>query len=613
MDNLREQLINEFESVSLDISASQIVSAYQKRQRKFYAIIISSVFCVIIASAVLNMNTGVITNFVTSTGEFLKNCFSDNQIEQYSKHPTEQPTNPKPSEDDAVIPQASSESLTKQEEAQKTSVEALSPQTTSDSSQTYEATDHTEESGLTEVTDPTTSMESFESEKTSDKPQSDTEEKTEPTEEKNEETEATTESNTIAPTSKNKAVSKKISSANIKYIKISKDTIRITKCIPTENKVIIPQTIDGYTVTAIGEGILKGYCDVEEVVLPDTVTKIGDNAFKELDDLEKINIPKNIKYIGDSAFEDCTSITSVNLREVETIGNSAFRGCDGIKAISVPKTAKFVGTKAFAESDGIESAVISSNCDDNNEHNYNYTFADCDNLKSVVISEGVTAVQSYQFYYCQELKKVTFPSTLQSLGTSAFSCCVSLENPSLKNGLKTIGQRAFYKCRALSDIALPESLTAVYKEAFYGCKKLSLVTIPKNVTTLGNMSFGYYDGDKKLNGFTISGYEKTAAKTYALNNGFKFLSRGDAGSQTPGNKVNTTITLDSYIAVLNIGDTYIIKYSVDSPEGDTTFSSSDESVAKVDNTGKVTALKSGKANISVTNNGVTKQFVVVVK
>ena len=111
--------------------------------------------------------------------------------------------------------------------------------------------------------------------------------------------------------------------------------------------------------------------------------------------------------------------------------------------------------------------------------------------------------------------------------------------------------------------------------------------------------------DSRLGGFVIKGYDHTAAKAYASGNGFSFERLG--GEPNP-----TTVTLDKYIALLNVGDEYAIIYTVEKPNGDTAFTSSDTSVAEVDTGGAVKAVGEGKAAINVTNNGATRQLVVIV-
>lgn len=75
----------------------------------------------------------------------------------------------------------------------------------------------------------------------------------------------------------------------------------------------------------------------------------------------------------------------------------------------------------------------------------------------------------------------------------------------------------------------------------------------------------------------------------------------------------TSIKLSKSSAALYVGEKTAIKADVTNPVGDTTYSSSSKSIAKVSSKGKVTAVKKGKATITVKNNGVKKTFKVTVK
>ena len=75
--------------------------------------------------------------------------------------------------------------------------------------------------------------------------------------------------------------------------------------------IIIPQMLDGYTVTAIGDRAFCGneYSDNKvSVTLPDTIKTIGEFAFLGIN-IYSINIPDGLEYIGNGAFWGCDNIT----------------------------------------------------------------------------------------------------------------------------------------------------------------------------------------------------------------------------------------------------------------------------------------------------------------
>ena len=69
-----------------------------------------------------------------------------------------------------------------------------------------------------------------------------------------------------------------------------------------------------------------------------------------------------------------------------------------------------------------------------------------DEIKKVVIKDGVTGIGEYAFRDCSGLTSLTIP-----------------------NSVTSIGELAFYDCSALTSITIPNSVTSIGGGAFYGC------------------------------------------------------------------------------------------------------------------------------------------------
>jgi len=118
------------------------------------------------------------------------------------------------------------------------------------------------------------------------------------------------------------------------YTSNSDGTITITGYTGTDANVVIPATIDGKTVTAIGQTAFRGRL-LESVTIPETVTSIGNSAFQGCASLESVTIPETVTSIGNYAFQGCASLGSVTIPEAVTIiGNSAFRGCASLEIVN---------------------------------------------------------------------------------------------------------------------------------------------------------------------------------------------------------------------------------------------------------------------------------------
>lgn len=75
-------------------------------------------------------------------------------------------------------------------------------------------------------------------------------------------------------------------------------------------QLTVPETIDGYTVTAIGDNAFAGSA-VTQVTLPDTVTSIGECAFENAVSLAQITIGSGMKTIRIFAFRGCSALQTV--------------------------------------------------------------------------------------------------------------------------------------------------------------------------------------------------------------------------------------------------------------------------------------------------------------
>ena len=117
-----------------------------------------------------------------------------------------------------------------------------------------------------------------------------------------------------------------------------------------EGDLIIPEKLDGYTVTAI-EDYTFYYCTgfTGRLVIPDTVEKIGDVAFGGCYNLTEIKLPEKLRSIGKAAFIGCKALTSVELPDLlNSVGQYAFYDCSSLESVSFGSHILSVDADAFA-------------------------------------------------------------------------------------------------------------------------------------------------------------------------------------------------------------------------------------------------------------------------
>ena len=191
------------------------------------------------------------------------------------------------------------------------------------------------------------------------------------------------------------------------------------------------------SVTSIGNGAFYNCTGLTSVTIPDSVTSIGDEAFNNCTRLTSITvkegnpnyssdeygvlfnkdktlliqypignkrtsytIPDSVTSIGDWAFAQCTSLTSVTIgNSVTSIGEAAFWLCTSLTSVTIGNSVTSIGSSAFW-------------C--------------CTGLTSITIPDSVTSIGDYAFIYCTGLTRVTIPDSVTSIGDNAFISCTSL-------------------------------------------------------------------------------------------------------------------------------------------------------------------------------------------
>ena len=89
-------------------------------------------------------------------------------------------------------------------------------------------------------------------------------------------------------------------------------------------------------------------------------------------------------------------------------------------------------------------------------------------IKSVVITPGVTVIGANAFANCLNLTSVSIPSSVTTIGAYAFDGCNSLTSVTIPSSVTTINYDAFRKCSSLTSVTIPSSVTSIGSEAFYG-------------------------------------------------------------------------------------------------------------------------------------------------
>ena len=315
------------------------------------------------------------------------------------------------------------------------------------------------------------------------------------------------------------------------------------------------------TVTVIENSAFSGCTKLEQVNFSNKLTKIESYGFSDCTSLKKITVPDSINSIGNSIFQNCTSLTEVHLSNaLKEISSNTFNGCKKLTTINFPSTLTTIGDSAFYG---------------------------CESLPEAILPSGVEKIESNAFKNCKSLKKAVVPDTVSSIGSSAFYGCEALTDITLGSKLKKIDNQTFYGCAALPSIMIPYNVTTIGDSAFVNCTKLTQITVPRNTTSIASNAFSY---PKKM---TMYGPSDCYAKTYASGKGIKYVTQDIHATSVSLDITEKTaeryddFQLTATIAPLNFTDAVV-------------WTSSNEEVATVSDTGYVEICGVGTAVITVT-------------
>lgn len=138
---------------------------------------------------------------------------------------------------------------------------------------------------------------------------------------------------------------KEVTAESVFDFDVSSGTIKKYKGTATD--VVIPEKINGKTVTTIGKGAF-GRKGLTSVVIPEGVETIDQGAFSA-NSLTTIKLPSTVKQIERLAFGANKNLSKVELNEgLEYIGQQAFFSDTSLAGeITIPSTVKTVMTSAF--------------------------------------------------------------------------------------------------------------------------------------------------------------------------------------------------------------------------------------------------------------------------
>ena len=249
----------------------------------------------------------------------------------------------------------------------------------------------------------------------------------------------------------------------------------ILKYIGADSVLSIPASVTfgstAHTVTTISESVFKGCENLKSVTIPNTIVSIGDDAFNGCNRLPQIIIPNTVTAMGQGAFGGCGSLSIYCAATSKPSQWSSDWNPDNRPVVW--------GVKA--EGDFI---YLITNAARREVSIIKYT----GNSSNVVIPSkptinglqcNITGIGDYAFAECGNMKQIIIPNSVQIIGNYAFAGCAELSQIIIGSGITSIGESAFSECGAVSYIKIGNATPPTISEStFEDIDKWITVDVP---------------------------------------------------------------------------------------------------------------------------------------
>lgn len=288
--------------------------------------------------------------------------------------------------------------------------------------------------------------------------------------------------------------------------------------------------------------------------------------------------------------EDGTSVTVTYEREPSSYGQSSYLNLNG--NLNIPDYVFYNGSTYSVTAIGY------------------LAFSGCNDLTSVAISNLVTSIGDNAFYGCSDLLSITIPNYLTSIGWGAFVGCSDLTSITIPNSVLSIKNFAFSGCTGLTSLTLSGQGAWNYNiSSHIGLNEiinqLQTINVSSGITSLGDFGFSpdvvncYAENPPVCCDGTFANYDgelhvpTTSIASY-------FMADYWQNFNNLINNLTDKISLDKTNVNLIQGETLALMATVIPDGSEILWSTSNPSVATVNENGIVTAINEGECDICAT-------------
>ncbi len=239
------------------------------------------------------------------------------------------------------------------------------------------------------------------------------------------------------------------------------------------------------SLVSLGDNAFNGCGGITgTLVFPAAMENISTNVFAGCSGIEEIILPRGVLTIGDGAFNNCSGVQRLWLtNSIQSIGANAFNGMKSLKKVYFSGTILEWETGIQWADKGYQIGVAITTNEETASGSCGEALTWSLNSAGDLTVSGTGEMADFAATgapwaeYRDQVKLVILGQGVTSIGSSAFQDCKNLETVSLPGSLTALGKAAFLRCGKLTNVKLPASLKSVGEDCFTGCEKLELLDL----------------------------------------------------------------------------------------------------------------------------------------
>lgn len=239
-----------------------------------------------------------------------------------------------------------------------------------------------------------------------------------------------------------------------------------------DNQQNLKTLILGNGIKEIPAYLCNGDFNLEDVTIPNSVEVIGKGAFSHCNSIINITIPANVKSMYASAYyrlSEYGEYENITIEDSDTPltledswGNVLFNSTKSLYlGRNITRTNDDPNNCIFFTT----NAIIGDKVTEINNRMFG-------RVEKITLGNSVKKIGSHAFYGCK-LESIDIPSSTEEIGEYAFNSCENMKAVILHEGLQTIGDGAF-TYSGLTELTIPASVISIGESFMYYSDMTSL-------------------------------------------------------------------------------------------------------------------------------------------